>query len=107
MTTTANMDGPRTVPEEKEWSKEAITKEEIKDRFQSFLESDKPGIAHFFEGDLSKYIEKAETMAAAVNKKGCRRETALELSLLALYDVVLLVGKLCFDSCGVLSNRCN
>lgn len=44
-----------------------------------------------FKGDLSKYAEKAENMATSVRAKGCERETALELSLLALYDVVLLI----------------
>lgn len=93
--TSANPPGPTVVPalEEKDWKKQAVAKEEIESRLKDFLNNDKPGVNHFFNGDVSKYLDKATTMAANVMKKGCKRETALELSLLALYEVVLLVGK--------------
>lgn len=70
------------------------TQEMIIRWWRTLLKSDKRGIAHFYDRDYDFLAEaaRAAQMATKVMKNGCTKEVAIQLSLLALYDVVLLVG---------------
>lgn len=46
------------------------------------------------DADLDKTAEAMAKMAAELNKMGCPRELARDLSLLWLYDIAILLGSL-------------
>lgn len=66
---------------------------EIRRRLTTFLKS-KPSLATFFSGDLKAEAEKATAMAnKLITEEKCPdKEVARELSLLSMYDLVLLIG---------------
>lgn len=70
--------------------------------WDDLLKGEKSGIARFFpdklEGDpkIAEASVKAAEMVGKIMQHGCMKETAIQLSLLALYDVVLLVGTFAF-----------
>ncbi|KAI5852393.1 hypothetical protein BZA05DRAFT_452635 [Tricharina praecox] len=68
--------------------------------WDDLLKGEKSGIARFFpdklEGDpkIAEASVKAAEMVGKIMQHGCMKETAIQLSLLALYDVVLLVDNI-------------
>ena len=73
---------------------------EISKRFTDYIEKEKPGLKRFYrwetkdESDqyLNGPVARGWAMAQQLMDNGCPRETAAALSLLALYDLVVLIG---------------
>lgn len=70
-----------------------ITKQECFNRLQKFLNREKGGLRVFYTDDaLLKFAFAAKIMVGGLLHLGCGKETALQLSLLVMYDVVVLIG---------------
>jgi len=67
-----------------------VSFDNIKEHMERFLD-EKRGIKHFYPEGIDDYARDAVGMAEVVMGKGCKKETAIELSVLTLYDVVLLI----------------
>ncbi|KAA8893118.1 hypothetical protein FN846DRAFT_804935 [Sphaerosporella brunnea] len=68
------------------------TAEQIKEYWAQLLEKEKVGIRHLCpDSERQGQAKKAEFMAKTIIDKGCKKEVAVQLSILALYDLVLLV----------------
>jgi hypothetical protein len=74
------------------------TSVQILDHWERLLDEkgEKAGIKHLCT-DQAEQATKAVAMAKVLMEKGCKRETAIQLSILALYDLVLLVGMCLFS----------
>lgn len=69
------------------------THAEIVARFQNYIQRQKPGLQRFYKLDnLKEPANKGLAMANGLMKKTCPPEEAAALSVLALWDVVVLVG---------------
>lgn len=71
---------------------ELVPEGEYTDVFETFTK-DKPGLSAFYNADALKLkVQSAKAMGDALMKDGCSREYAVPLSLLTLYDIIMLVG---------------
>ena len=78
-----------------------ITFNMISNRFKDYILHEKPGLQRFYESNtreglddyLKEPVERALHMANTIRHKGCSWETCLSLSLIALYDIVMLIGR--------------
>ena len=73
---------------------------EIFHRFQIYIEKEKPGLKRFYSPDgidegLKECAERGSVMTQKLMAEGCPREVAAELTLLALWDLVVLIGTNC------------
>lgn len=78
---------------------EQVTPDECLRNFREFIKSQKIGLGIFY-GDQA-LADRAEDAAKMVNelcKMGCDKETSKQLSILCLYDIVLLIGMYCSNS---------
>ena len=74
--------------------------EVISERFKDYIEKQKPGLKQFykwgtqdeFDQHLKDPATRGSTMIQQLMYHGCPGEVALSLSLLALYDLVILIG---------------
>lgn len=74
-------------PTEKPLSEDTYTK-----LFTAFIDS-KPGLKKFYDSTkLAEKVTEAKTMGDKLMADGCGSECALHLSLLTLYDIVMLIG---------------
>lgn len=70
-----------------------ITEQECFNRLQKFLNREKGGLRVFYTDDaLLKFAFAAKIMVGRLLHLGCGKETALQLSILVMYDVVMLIG---------------
>lgn len=71
-----------------------ITDDECFNNFKRFLDKEKKGLRLFYPGDddLKKLVPTAKTMVEKLFGLGCKKEVALQLSILILYDMVMLIG---------------
>ena len=90
-----------------EWNTDTeITYKMISDMFKDYILNEKPGLQRFYKSNtrkgLDEYLEapvkRALNMARTIMDKGCTWETALSLSLIALYDLVMLLGMNCLPA---------
>ena len=86
-------------------SKGIITSEMISETFKGYILHEKPGLQRFYkadtlDNDIKEPVERALKMAKTIKGKGCPWETALSLSLIALYDLVMLLGTNCLRACS-------
>ena len=73
---------------------------EISKRFTDYIEKERPGLKRFYrwetQSEFDQYLKGPVTrglaMAQNLTDNGCAWEVAMELSLLALYDLVMLIG---------------
>ena len=78
-----------------------ITFKMISERFKDYILYEKPGLTRFYKSNtsgelddcLKEPVERALHMANTIRHKGCSWETCLSLSLIALYDIVMLIGR--------------
>jgi hypothetical protein len=69
------------------------TDEECISFFKDYLETERKSLKTFYKDeDIPKLGEKAKTMFGALIELGCKKETAQQLTLLTLYDIVMLIG---------------
>lgn len=69
-----------------------ITEDQCFSHFQRFLRK-KGGLRVFYsDEDLKKLAPAAKQMVLAMVARGCLLEIALQLSILILYDIVILLG---------------
>lgn len=69
-----------------------VPKNEYASRFSRFIKS-KPGLEGFYNDKaLDGKVEKAKEMGDKLMEQGCGGEFAVPLSLLTLYDIVMLIG---------------
>lgn len=76
---------------------EPITFQEIFYRLQIYVEKEKPGLKRFYDPDefdqnFRDSVTRGLDMTRKLMKIECPREVAAGLSLLALWDLVVLVG---------------
>lgn len=71
-----------------------ITEDECFTNFKRFLKREKSGLRVFYPGDedLKKHAPAAKIMVEKLFGLGCKKEVALQLSVLVLYDMVMLIG---------------
>lgn len=70
-----------------------ITEDECFRNFQRFLSHEKPGLDVFYSNeDLKMLVPAAKKMILTLFDLGCGKEGALQLSILILYDMVMLIG---------------
>lgn len=71
--------------------------DEILLKFQGYIEKRKPGLKRFYKSDES--LKPCATTGSVMTQKlvdsGCPVEVAAELTLLALWDLVVLIGTNC------------
>jgi len=77
------------------------TFEEVSKAFTNYLEQERPGLKRFYrweektEDEFDQYLRDPVTRGLAMTRQlmdhGCPRGVAMELSLLALYDLVVLI----------------
>lgn len=71
-----------------------ITEVECLKNFQDFLKFEKNGLKLFYKDDdsINKLTSHAKTMIEKLFDLGCKKEIALQLSILILYDMAMLIG---------------
>ena len=74
--------------------------EEVFGRFKNYIEGQKPGLKRFYKVDgseptLKEASTRGSTMTEGLIKNGCPDEVAAALSVLVLYDLVVLIGTNC------------
>ncbi|KAH0603261.1 uncharacterized protein H6S33_008265 [Morchella sextelata] len=68
------------------------TDEECISFFEDYLETERKSLKTFYKDeDIPKLGAKAKTMFGALIELGCKKETAQQLTLLTLYDIVMLI----------------
>ena len=79
--------GPREVQLEK-------TRQKVKGVLEHHIGEERGGLKRrFFKDKLgADHIDQATKMFAELGTKGCSNELALSLSILVLYDLVILIG---------------
>ncbi|KAH0603949.1 uncharacterized protein H6S33_006980 [Morchella sextelata] len=71
---------------------ETITAKECLQNFNKFIDHEKPGLRSFYsEQQLEKLSVDAADMVNKLRKKKCGKETSKQLSILCLYDLVMLI----------------
>lgn len=83
--------------------REPYTVDEILKRFLDYIDMQKPGLKRFYkwgtQGEVDQYLKDPVARGLSMTRKlmdhGCPRETAAALSILALYDLVILIGTNC------------
>ncbi|KAL0631443.1 hypothetical protein Q9L58_009688 [Maublancomyces gigas] len=70
-----------------------ITEDECFNNFKKFIKREKSGLKVFYpqDEDLKKPASAAKTMVEKLFDLGCKKEVALQLSILILYDMVMLI----------------
>lgn len=72
---------------------ETITAEECLENFNKFIAHEKPGLRSFYDKEkLEKLSVNATDMVNKLREKKCGKETSKQLSILCLYDLVMLIG---------------
>lgn len=72
---------------------ETITAEECLENFNKFMDNEKPGLRSFYDKEkLEKLSVNAADMVNKLREKKCGKETSKQLSILCLYDLVMLIG---------------
>ena len=71
--------------------------DEILTKFKNYIETRKPGLRRFYntdgpDGSLKGCATRGSDMTKKLVDRGCPMEVAAELSLLALWDLVVLIG---------------
>jgi hypothetical protein len=77
-----------------------ITHDMISEKFQHYILNERPGLQRFYKKDadgsldraLKGSVDRAVSMINKIMQKRCKWETAFSLSVIALYDVVMLLG---------------
>ncbi|KAH8145853.1 uncharacterized protein LAJ45_10178 [Morchella importuna] len=71
---------------------ETITAEECLENFNKFIAHEKPGLRSFYDKEkLEKLSVNATDMVNKLREKKCGKETSKQLSILCLYDLVMLI----------------
>ena len=81
---------------------------EISKRFTDYIEKEKPGLKRFYrwgtQDEFDQYlggpVARGLAMTRQLMDKGCPRESSVALSILTLYDLVILIGKNCLHVCS-------
>lgn len=67
----------------------SVTEDECFDNFTRFIDTEKVGLRVFYDDDaLRKLVPIAKTMVEGLFILGCKKEIAMQLSILVLYDLV-------------------
>lgn len=71
--------------------------EDIFQRFKIYIEREKPGLKRFYKPDepdqhFKDLVTRGLVMTQQLMDDGCPHEESAALSLLALYDLVILIG---------------
>lgn len=70
-----------------------VTEEECFNNFTTFIDSEKQGLRIFYDNEaLEKLAPRGKSMVEELLVRGCNRQIAMQLSILVLYDMVLLIG---------------
>lgn len=70
-----------------------VTEDQCFNYFTRFIDIEKPKLRIFYTNeDLRKLAPVAKTMVEQLFVAGCKKEVAMQLSILVLYDLVLLIG---------------
>lgn len=71
----------------------SVTEDQCYKNFTRFIDSEKPELRIFYDDEtLRKLAETAKAMVESLFALGCKREIAMPLSILVLYDLVMLIG---------------
>jgi hypothetical protein len=78
---------------------EELTSESVRERLVDYITKERRGLLRFYREEdfdqvLAEPIRNGVVMANGLmnSKSPCKKETALSLCLLALFDVVMLIG---------------
>ncbi|KAI5839450.1 hypothetical protein DFP73DRAFT_561684 [Morchella snyderi] len=88
-----NTDAATANPEsEKVKRKPTTTAEDCVSFFRDYIQSDRKALKTFYKDeDLERLGEQAKTMFGAMIELGCKKETAQWMTVLVLYDIVMLI----------------
>lgn len=73
------------------FKKLVLTDDDCRRKFRTHIAKEELGQFHKDEA-IEGFVPIAKTMVKALFKLGCGKEVALQLSLLILYDMVMLIG---------------
>ena len=89
----------------------SFTTKDVLHKFKNYVRTGKTGLKRFYNPDgtdkgLEECAARGSHMTKELMAKGCPREVAAELTILALWDLVVLIGTNCLHllcySCVVL-----
>jgi hypothetical protein len=109
----AGPQGPQEIPVAGgSLGRKKITTEQVRGRLETYITGERQGLKRFYDPkDFERVLEKPVKNGVEMAKKlmnldnPCKREAALSLCLLTLYDLVILVGMSILVYCFIYSRH--